>query len=186
MDGAIIISFGPFWDVMFRIMIVFGIFAGAAITFQYLELEVRSWFPKKGKEEKLSYEDYKRDPRDPENDEWIAYAEADFETTDGSKTMIVANDPTLKVETLDVVSTYPPAYIVQWGTTEDFDQFESTELRVAENPGQMALDLLKAYGDGHIRWRRTGDDDHTPEWKYQGFHRSDIVLPLSDKENADG
>jgi hypothetical protein len=156
MDAAVPITFGPFWDVMFRIFVVFGIFAFAGITMQYLELEIRSWFGKKDAEGLDE-----REPRDPENDGWYNDEAKRFRETYQSTT------PELVT------------YVVQWGVASTFEG--RSHLVITKDFEDAIDDLLVEYGDGYIRYRLAGDDENMPEWTNAGFQTKEEVFNASDR-----
>ena len=194
MDGAVLVSFGPFWDTMFKIFIVLGIFAFAGITFQYLEVEIRSWF---GKKEDLAvefddmYPKVVKEPRDPENDGRVF----DFDTQRNAvalapqATFNIKDDGTVinnmtgeklepdstNVVHLDAVSPYPDAYLVQWGELENFSRVGETDIVRTYEPHQEAVNLVNNHGAGYLRWRLAGNDAVTPEWVHLSYYSPEYI-----------
>lgn len=195
MDNAVVISFGPYWDIWFRIFLVMGTLAFSGIIASYLEAEIRSWF---GKKKDLDVE-YEEDEKTLDYDSFVSnndpvrahYAILDDgavvnnfsgekrEPESEENISALQDDEIVKEMLEEDWEPFDGVYIVQWSTSSDFDQFSSTELRRSPMPGATALELLAAYGSGHIRWRLAGDDNSTPEWKYQGFYSSDGIKEIA-------
>lgn len=211
MDGAVLVSFGPFWDTMIKIFVVLGIFAFAGITFQYLEVEIRSWFGKKedlsveySEDEKtINYDDLYRDEAQDIPDETYEKAvrvmrNAPMSTYNIKEDGTVVNNVTgdllkpdsTSVVRLDAVSKYPDAYLVQYGELEDFSRRGSTDIRRTFEPREVAMELIEKYDKGYIRWRLAGDENSVPDWHHIGFFTAafseDIANHPLPKETVNG
>lgn len=179
--GAILVSFGPFWDTMFKIFIVLGIFAFAGITAQYLEVEIRSWF---GKKQDLTVE-FSEDAKTITYDD-VAPVKSHYTILDDGT--VVNNfsgekvTPESEVQIVDAVSKYPDAYLVQWGEYEDFSRIGANDIVRTYEPQKTAAHLVDQYGPGYLRWRLVGDDAVAPEWVHLSYYTRATMQDLYDIE----
>lgn len=190
MDGAIVISFGPFWDTMLKIFIVLGIFAFAGITANYLEAEIRSWFGKK-EDLMVEFEEGKKNiTYDDVMQPFSTYNIKEDGTVVNNITGETVEPDSTGVVELDVVSKYPDAYLVQWGELENFSRMGRTDIVRSFDPYQTAIDLIEKYEKGNIRWRLAGNDTTAPDWHYIGFYTDafseDVYNHPLPKEKIDG